>query len=65
MARPEALEFASYEGYTMQPVAFADNDLDYDQKNSASVLRVLLRALNEEVLKPNGYRLRDLGFINF
>ena len=63
----EALEFASYEGYTLSEglTFFADNDLDYDQKNSANVLRVLLRALNEEVLKPNGYRLTDLGFTNF
>lgn len=51
----EALTFDSYDG----------SDQSFDAKNGAVNVQIMLKALRNEILKPNGYKLSDLGFTHF
>lgn len=54
----ESIPFDSYTGYT------ADT-LESAQENCASLLKVALQALHQDILHDNGYNFQDLGFDNF
>ena len=51
----ESLPFATHEGFYESTLAMAE-------ENCASIINNLLHDLNDTVLVPNGYSLKDLGF---
>ena len=61
----ESIIFETNEGDSFD----ADNpygDLEASaQENCATTVRIALQALSRDILEPNGYTLKDLGFTNF
>ena len=52
----EALAFSDAEGYRGEDIQ------DMAEENCASLLKIILQALNQDILHDNGYDFRDLGF---